>query len=74
VICPGQAYHLAKNPLVQVLGDRNWTATTELTGDHANLPPPVIVDLDAMFNVMRCALGSHSPERMIPWLSWTLLI
>lgn len=40
------AYALAKLRLDQALADKSWTAVTEQSGDFANLPPAVIVDVD----------------------------
>lgn len=41
-----QAYELARRMLDEALADPSWTAAVEQTGDFADLPPAVIVDVD----------------------------
>ncbi|HGY56780.1 MAG TPA: 5'-nucleotidase, lipoprotein e(P4) family [Caldithrix abyssi] len=41
-----QAYKIAQNLLDKALADKNWTAALEQTGDYAQLPPAVILDVD----------------------------
>jgi acid phosphatase len=41
-----QSYRIAKEMLDQALDDPTWTAALEQTGDFADLPPAVILDVD----------------------------
>jgi len=41
-----ETYRDAQGALLRGLADRHWTAALEQTGDFANLPPAVVLDLD----------------------------
>lgn len=74
--CAKQAFSIATEKLPMALRDRMWTASPEQfeTGDYAELPPAVIVNLDeTVWNnggyQARLILqyGQHSGQRFVEW-------
>ena len=69
-----QAYQLAAANLDQALADTQWTAALEQSGDYADLPPAIMLDLDqtvldtSHYNA-RIILqhGSHAGEYFSEW-------
>lgn len=72
-----QAYAAATASLDRALADSTWTAALEQTGDYADLPPAVIVDLDetAVDNApMEATLilerdGTFDPDAWADWVN-----
>ena len=69
-----QAYHMARINLDQALADTSWTAALEQTGDYADLPPAVMLDVDETvldntpYEVrIITKLGQYSRESFADW-------
>jgi acid phosphatase len=69
-----ETYREAQGALLPGLADRHWTAALEQTGDFANLPPAVVLDLDetvldnSPFEARLVASGA--PWSRDAWLAW----
>ena len=71
-----QTYRVAQAALLQGLRDPHWTAALEQTGDFANLPPAVILDLDetvldnSAFDARLVASPVPQNEIGVEWTKW----
>jgi 5'-nucleotidase (lipoprotein e(P4) family) len=69
-----ETYRDAQRALLSGLADRTWTAALEQTGNFANLPPAVVLDLDetvldnSPFEARLTASGA--PWSKDAWLTW----
>lgn len=69
-----QAYRMARINLDQALADTSWTAALEQTGDYADLPPAIMLDVDETvldntpYEVrIITKLGQYSQESFADW-------
>lgn len=69
-----EIYRAGEAALLRSLADHHWTAALEQTGDFANLPPAVVLDLDetvldnSAFEARLTASGA--PWSRDAWITW----